>query len=350
MILEGSRFVSKPAWLRLAIGLGFVVLATLATHLLWLIVDRPISSPLFLAVMILTAWLCGFRIAVFTAILGGITRKYFFITPYHEFVGDLPEMVRLIVFVVEGILVAWLIEKVRVASEDIRKSREELRELTNHQQTVREMEQKRIAREIHDELGQALTGLKMDVHFMNRRLSQPDARVPANELSGDLTELSKVIDGTIHAIRRIASELRPSILDDFGLIAAIEWQAQELERKTAIRCFCRSDTDSIDFGPESNTAVFRIVQEALTNVVRHADAAKVDVSFKTANGQVVISVVDDGKGIDPALLKQQVSLGILGMQERARLIGAVLGIRRAADGGTAVELRVPTATRAVGTA
>lgn len=331
----------KPAWLRAGLGLSLVVLAVLICNLIWLVVDRPISSPIFLAVIVLSAWLCGFRVGAICAILCGVAMKYFFTLPYHQLIGDRQVMVRITVFIIEGILLSWLIEKLRFASQKIQESREELRALTEQQRTVREDEQKRIAREIHDELGQVLTGLKMDIHFLNRRVASADSSSSRLEISNNLNDLSKTIDGTISSVRRIASELRPSILDDFGLIAAIEWQTQEFERKTKIPCFFRSDTDSIDLGPESNTSVFRIFQETLTNIARHANAKKVFVNFERAKSEIVMTVRDDGSGVDPDSLKRKRSLGILGMQERSRLIGAELDIGAAPGGGTSVALRVP---------
>jgi len=185
----------------------------------------------------------------------------------------------------------------------------------------------------------------MDVHLLNRRLHGPDGNLSKERISNDLDDLGRVIDATILSVRRIASELRPSVLDDFGLVAAIEWQAQEFERKTEIPCVFKADTDSLDFGPESNTAVFRIFQEALTNVARHADANRVLVDFQTSNGDVVMTVRDNGKGIYINRIKQQQSLGILGMQERTRLIGGELDIGTLPDGGTGVELKVPASAK-----
>lgn len=341
MTIDVTKFITKPAWLRIAIGLGFVVMAVLMTNVLWLWVDRPVSSPVFLTAMVLSAWLLGFRVGVLTAIASGFAMKYFFVMPYHHFIGDRRDMVRITVFVITGIILSWLMERLRIASDKIRVSREELRALTKHQRTVREDEQKRIAREIHDELGQVLTGLKMDIHFLNRQIAAHGADLSKKDISNDLNELSKVVDGTILSVRRIASELRPSILDDFGLVAAIEWQAEEFERKTKIPCSFKSDTESIDLGPESNTAVFRIFQETLTNIARHAGAKKVQVSFQRAKGDIVMTVRDDGSGIDAHSVKEKRSLGILGMRERSRLIGAELKIAAAAGGGTSVALRVP---------
>ncbi len=342
MFVEGPSFVTKPFWLRLGLAIGMVVGAVLLAHGLWLVIDRPISSPLFLAVMILSAWLCGLRITILTAILSGFAIKYFFVVPYNELIGDRQDMVRIAVFVIEGILLAWLIQKVRVASDRIKASREELRALTEHQRTVRELEQKRISREIHDELGQALTGLKMKIHLLERKTRDTGGKgVSSDELVGQLDDLLQLVDGTITSVRRISSELRPSILDDFGLVAAIEWQARHFEREMDTVCLFRSHTDELELEGETDVAVFRIIQEALTNVARHANASRVSITLKPLSDHLLLRVEDNGRGVDPDKRRTKPSLGILGMQERSRLIGAALTIGPRRGGGTVVELKVP---------
>ena len=208
---------------------------------------------------------------------------------------------------------------------------------SRHQQTLREEEQKRIARDIHDELGQMLTGLKLDIHLMRKKMDV----VSGNGISAALDDLSLHVDSTIGSVRRIASEIRPSILDDFGLIAALEWQAGDFERKAGIECSFASAIEGVDIDPEAGAAVFRIVQEALTNVARHADATKVEVTVSTVDDELCLNIKDNGRGIDLDRLSKKRTLGIIGMRERARLIGAILQIRGRSIGGTAVELAVP---------
>jgi signal transduction histidine kinase len=342
MFVEGPSFITRPLWLRLGLALGLVLCAILLAHGLWLVVDRPISSPLFLAVMILSAWLCGFRISVLTAILSGMAIKYFFVLPYNELIGDRQDMVRIAVFVIEGILLAWLIQKVRIASDRIKSSREELRALTEHQRTLRELEQKRVSREIHDELGQALTSLKMKIHLLVRRIRDRSAgAVSPGELEDKLADLSELVDGTITSVRRISSELRPSILDDFGLVAAIEWQASQFEQEMEIPCLLRSSTDKLELDSETEVAMFRIIQEALTNIARHAAATKVSITLRSLPDHLLIRVEDNGRGIDLRKDNKKQSLGILGMKERSRLIGAALSIGPRRGGGTTVELKIP---------
>jgi signal transduction histidine kinase len=230
--------------------------------------------------------------------------------------------------------VVWITEKLRTADEAVRSSREELRELTRHQQTLREDVQKRIAREIHDELGQTLTGLKLDIHLIRKRAN-------GDAIGGQLEELSSKVDSTIGTVRRIASEIRPSILDDFGLVAAMEWQAAEFERVSGVRCTFVSNVDSVDLDPEICAGVFRIVQEALTNITRHAEATAASITVTASDAEFIVDVEDNGIGFDVSSVARKHSLGLLGMRERARLAGAVLDIRRRSQGGTTVELRVP---------
>jgi signal transduction histidine kinase len=339
MTIEDFNYIEKPFWLRLSIAILLVAAAVILAHGVWLIVDRPINSPLFLAVMILCAWLFGLRVGILTALLSGVAIKYFFVLPYHQFMGDRQDVVRITVFVVEGMLLAWLIHLVRSGSENVRSSREELRALTNRQRTLREDEQKRIALEIHDELGQQLTGLKMDIHYLRNRLSKPENEMSDASVRSSLNDLSEMVDGTIASVRRIASELRPSILDDFGLFAAIEWQLQEFERKTQITGLFRADATEVSWDGEISTSVFRIVQEALTNVARHANATKVQVDLKVTKDNLVVLIRDDGKGIGSAV--KHGGLGLLGMRERAHLIGGNLKIEDAQGSGTVVRLTVP---------
>ncbi|MFT3745640.1 MAG: sensor histidine kinase [Pyrinomonadaceae bacterium] len=318
-----------------------VGLACIFTSGLWLLVDRPISAPLFLGAIVLSSWIGGIRVGIFASFLSGLAIDYFFVQPFHQFTGSRDELVRLILFFGEGVLLSYLVERLRIASEDIKKSREELRELTKYQQTLRESEQKRIALEIHDELGQALTGLKMDAHFLGERIAVMEPATDREKALDDMGELAKRIDKTLVSVRRITSELRPSILDDFGLVAASEWQVKEFERTTTIKCDFSSNVDELDLGSDSNTAVFRILQEALTNVARHAAATSVSIGLSRLPNIVKMTVADNGKGIG---IDNQIgiqTLGLLGMRERTRLIGGELDINQRPSGGTCIELRVP---------
>jgi signal transduction histidine kinase len=329
--------LQRGIFLRGIVTLSMIAAALGFTETLWLMVDRPVSSPLFLLAIVLTAWICGFRFGIFAAIVSGVVIDYLFVTAQAGFSGSRDELFRLLVFVLEGGVLAWLVERLRLAGEAINISNQQLQALTERQQNLREEEQKRIAREVHDELGQALTGLKMNIHLLKRRAQSIDEN---NSLADGLDDLMQQTDATIGTVRRIASELRPSLLDDFGLVAAIEWQTQEFARRTSIACEFKSASEIIDLGSEKNTAMYRIVQEALTNIARHAQASQAAVDLDTTENEVTIRISDNGVGIS-SFAGRGSSLGIIGMQERGRIIGAELTIDSPLTGGTSVNLRLP---------
>ena len=335
------RFVHRPVWMRLGVAFLFVIVALLLTSGLWLIVDRPISSVLFLVAIVLSSWLCGFRAGILASILSGLLLDYYFVPPVYELVGSRDEITRFILFVAEGSIISWVLDAQRRSADEVRTSREQLQALTNHLQTVRESEQKRIALEIHDELGQSLTGIKMGIHWLKRQIIEDGTQKLNGQVSAKLDELLALIDSTVSSIRRIATELRPSVLDDFGLIAAIEWQAGEFQKMAGIPCDIKADTDEVDLDPQVSTAVFRIFQETLTNIARHAQASVVDVELTTDDGQLRLTTMDDGVGINLDDLRFKRSLGLIGIRERAKLVGGSVDIRPSSRGGTEVKLVVP---------
>ena len=337
------EFFKNHPWAIYPLTVVLIAAAVGLTSLLWLVVDRPVSAPIFMGAIVVSTLLGGFRAGFFASVVGGLAFDYFFIQPFYEIGFARDDIFRWIFFVMEGSFVSWITEKLRVATEELASSREELRALSQHQQTLREEEQKRIARDIHDELGQMLTGLKLDIHLMRKKVDV----VNGNGMSAALDDLSAHVDSTIGSVRRIASEIRPSILDDFGLIAALEWQASEFERKAGVKCSFTSAIEGVEIDAEAGAAVFRIVQEALTNVARHADATKVEVSVSTLGDELCLNIKDNGRGIELDRLSKKRSLGIIGMRERARLIGAILQIRARSIGGTTVELAVPIDAREV---
>jgi two-component system sensor histidine kinase UhpB len=211
-----------------------------------------------------------------------------------------------------------------------------VRQLAAHLQSAREGERKHAAREIHDELGQVLTGLKFEFSHLARRLVdvEPDLREKT-------VLLERLIDSTIGSVRRIAAELRPHILDQLGLLEAVRWQAREFEKRTGIACSLDLTDDEIDWGQDRATAVFRILQESLTNVARHSGAAHVEVSIDRNDSQIVLEVRDDGRGIRDEELADAQSFGLMGMRERARMFGGVLTVKGVIDGGTTVRVRLP---------
>jgi signal transduction histidine kinase len=241
-----------------------------------------------------------------------------------------------------------------------------LRLLSEHLQSVREDERSQIARDIHDELGQALTCLKMDLSWLSNRLSENDStQVSAPTHFDDAARRSrsrlrngkksatqesllektktmlKFIDGTIQTVRRISAELRPSSLDDLGLSAAIEWQVQEFQTRTGIRCKLTLPSNDITLDQKRSTAMFRIFQETLTNVARHSNATHVTISLQKESDNLSLNVKDNGRGITENEISNSKSLGLVGMRERAFLLGGEVNITGVREKGTTVTVRVP---------
>lgn len=225
----------------------------------------------------------------------------------------------------------------RHAQEQLRESHEQLRALSVYLQHVREEERTRIAREVHDELGQALTSCKLDLSLLANKL--PPNLTPLRDKA---KALSAHIDATIQTVRRIATELRPGILDHLGLIAALEWQANEFQTRTGIKCDVHTDLHEPVLTPDLATAFFRIFQETLTNVIRHAGATLVTVHLKEAAGRIILEVKDNGRGISREQSSNPRSMGLLGMKERAALLGGAFRIEPAPNGkGTVATVSIP---------
>lgn len=224
------------------------------------------------------------------------------------------------------------------AEEALRQSQLELRRLSAHQEQLKEQERKRIAQEIHDELGALLTGIKAYVSVSIDRAQR--AGLPADPL---LAETADLADTAINAVRKVITDLRPSVLDQLGVWAALEWYAEQIAERSGLACGCEIDpgAQTIELDHERSTMIFRIVQEALTNVVRHADASNAKVQVSCSGGIVVVRVEDDGKGIDTDRLLNRDSWGLLGMYERSRHFGGDLRITGTPGQGTLVVLRLP---------
>jgi len=231
------------------------------------------------------------------------------------------------------------------ADEQLKAKTEQLRALTISVRSAREAEGIRIAREIHDELGSALTSMKWDLEEMGKVVSRAENISLSVPLQGKIAAMSGIVDSTIDVVRRISAELRPSILDDLGLAAAVEWQAQQFQARTGIQCIYDCAPGHIDLDPDRSTAVFRIFQEALTNVLRHAHATRIQVALDEDDDEVLLHVQDNGRGILESERTGPGSLGLLGMRERADLIGGSLEIMGVQGVGTTVELRVPLRDR-----
>jgi PAS domain S-box-containing protein len=227
------------------------------------------------------------------------------------------------------------------AEQRFRDSREQFRALAAHLQSVREEERSRIAREVHDELGQALTSLKMDLAWLDKRNAESRDANDLARLRDKLKELPGQVDAIINTVRQIAIELRPPILDALGLEAAIEWQTQDFEKRTGIACTFRSSLKQTGLDPERATAVFRIFQETLTNIVRHAAATQVNIQLREEGETVVLEVQDNGRGMSRRGLSGSGSLGLLGMRERATMLDGEVNIIGRQGRGTTVGVRIP---------
>lgn len=222
------------------------------------------------------------------------------------------------------------------AEDELKHSEAQLRALSARIQSVREKERTVIAREIHDELGQALTGLKMDLSWLVRK---PPTDQTA--LKGRVENMTAYVDGIIDRVRKISSSLRPGILDDLGLDAAIEWQARGFQDRTGIRVGISSVLKDVEIDRERSTAIFRIFQEALTNISRHAGATRVSIALKQHKSRIVLIVEDNGRGITPSEVQNPGSLGILGIRERARLFGGRVTVTGRSGKGTRVTAVMP---------
>ncbi len=223
----------------------------------------------------------------------------------------------------------------RQLQEEQRRSREQLRALAAHVESVREQERVRIAREIHDELGQSLTCMGMDLAFLDRQIDPENKDAAAR-----VAALVELVKDTIRCVRRISSELRPSILDDLGLGAAIEWLAHDFESRTQIPCTVDVPEDlSLPF--DLATPLFRVCQEALTNVTRHASATSVSIRLACSSEHISLSIKDNGRGITEEEIKRYGSLGLLGMKERIAILGGTLDVEGKPGMGTSLAIQIP---------
>jgi PAS domain S-box-containing protein len=218
------------------------------------------------------------------------------------------------------------------AEEELRISREQLRSLSAYLQSAREEERMHIAREIHDELGQVLTALRMELSWLGGRI--PD-------LANRTNSMSDMIDSGIKTVRKILTALRPNLLDDLGLIAALEWQAEEFQKRTGITCELVTDKQEINLERDVAVAVYRILQEALTNITKHANATLVRVTIFCRPDQLIMGVTDNGRGIPEGQISKLRSFGLTGMRERAQILGGDFSIKGLRHNGTQLEITIP---------
>lgn len=243
-----------------------------------------------------------------------------------------------------GEVVAFLrnITERKEAEAALRRSSEELRALAVHLQNVREEERAALARELHDTLGQNLTGLHIDLLWLDQRM-QSDMPRDVEAWRDKVAAMEPLVDRLIEAAQSISSSLRLGMLDDLGLVAAIEWQAREFETRTGLPCSVSLPKNDIELDPKIALAFFRILQEALTNVVRHAQATRVEVRLHTFGNGWELVIQDNGRGFEPESISGPKALGVLGMRERVAAFGGTLDLLSKPRKGSTVRIRMPVA-------
>ena len=228
------------------------------------------------------------------------------------------------------------ITKQQEVEAKLRESHEQLRNLSASLRIAREEERTQIAREIHDELGQSLTALKMDLAWLNKRLGTDQAA-----LSMKISAMNDLVDDSIRTVQTVSTGLRPSVLDDFGIAAAIEWQTAEFKQRTGVRCRTRLTYDDPSLNGDIATTIFRVFQEALTNIARHSEATGISVALNKRRDSLALTVRDNGRGITREQIISPESVGLIGMRERARSCGGEVRIVGREGKGTEVQLIVP---------
>lgn len=223
-----------------------------------------------------------------------------------------------------------------IAKELLQKSYEDIRQFATKLQNIREDERTNIAREIHDELGQQLTGLKMDLHWLTQKIKSED-----EEVNNKMKESIQLINATITTVRKIATDLRPSILDDLGLLTALEWQGEEFEKRSGTKVKFINEVGDINLQPEVATAIFRIYQELLTNIARHANATQVTVLLHTDSNRFYFSITDNGSGFDLDTINSKKTLGLLGIKERTLILGGTYDFKSTPGKGSETIISIP---------
>jgi PAS domain S-box-containing protein len=222
------------------------------------------------------------------------------------------------------------------AEQELKESHRQLRELSSYLENIREEERKHISREIHDELGQQLTLLKLDLMQMSKKLKPEE-----QEMIEKMKQADQLLAETMRSVRKIATQLRPSILDNLGLVSALEWQSREFEKNFGIRCVFESLLYEPQFNTKQSNALFRIYQEALTNIARHAFATRVDAVLSQEENRIVLEIRDNGKGLNPNDMTNKKTLGLKGMQERALMVDGDFHIESTPGQGTYIQITIP---------
>ena len=240
--------------------------------------------------------------------------------------------------VVLGLFLFFVVMMVRSHRKIEAEQRERLRQVqlfSEKLQSAREEEQKQIARELHDELGGALTGIKYDLLWLGEHA------VMKRGVKKRYQAIRDMVDSTTKTVQRISSGLRPKILDTVGLTAAVEWHVREFTKRTSIEVKLDPPVNLPILEDAVATGVYRIIQEAMTNVARHSEATRAEVAMRLNDGELLVEVSDNGKGIDQAMIAHPESLGILSMQERARMLGGKIAITSTPGKGTCISLSAP---------
>jgi len=236
-----------------------------------------------------------------------------------------------------------MLVRLKQAEENLKNSRDQLRALAARLQSIRENERAVIAREIHDEFGQALTSLQLGLSWIARKVTPQQRPVQAK-----IRSLSALVTTMIRSAKRIAVELRPGALDELGLVKTLQSEAREFEGHTGIRCRFETNLGKARFDRLGSVAIFRIVQAALTNVARHAHASRVTIALVKRNNELMLTVNDNGKGITKKLINSKNSLGIIGMRERAIAFDGTLSLRGSKGKGTTLTVRIPLSRVLIG--
>jgi signal transduction histidine kinase len=231
----------------------------------------------------------------------------------------------------------------KLAMEALQESERRLRALSGRLETLREEERRRISREIHDELGQMLTALKMELRWLENKLAEHEDDPSFNPFLDRVVSATELADATIVAVQRISSELRPGILDNLGLLPALQHEASKFHERTGIRCVLDLPEQPPQIPARVSTALYRVFQECLTNVSRHAKASLVQGAFRKEGEGFLLEIRDDGVGLPQEEIYSPRSLGLVGMQERAMLLGGTVRFERPENGGTIVQVRIPLA-------
>jgi len=372
-----DRTPEPPAILRYGVAVLSVIGVVIIARWMEFGLHSVPHVSLFLCAVMFSAWFGGVRPGLLSIALSVLTFDYFFVPPIYSLAVETNEIPRLLIFGLSALFVGGLsaaqrskaaslrrardvldgtVQQLtqtnealrrenaerRRAEEELKATSEQLRKLSASLQSAIEEERIRIARELHDELGSALAVLKWGLEEISG-LSLAMSTEEIENVREKLATLTTLIDTTFAAVRRISSDLRPGVLDEAGLVPAIEWAAKQFEARTEIICQFESSVENFNLSREQSTAVFRIFQEALTNILRHAEATRVGINMKDEDGEFVLTISDNGKGITAEQQSGAETLGIIGMRERAHLMRGEVSVTRADGGGTVVTVRVPIA-------